>query len=64
MKKEDTLKNMEVKALLALIEEKRQSLNNFRFGLAGSKVRNIKEGRNTRKEIARAMTEIRQRKNK
>ncbi len=64
MKKEDTLKNMEVKALLALIEEKRQSLHNFRFGLAGSKVRNIKEGRNTRKEIARAMTEIRQRKNK
>ncbi len=43
-----------VKALL----EKRESLRAFRFGAAGSKARNVKEGANLRKEIARIMTEL------
>mgnify|MGYP001586841412 CR=1 FL=1 len=34
------------------------SLRNFRFGLAGSKTRNLKEGRNLRKDIARVKTQI------
>ncbi len=37
------------------------SLRNFRFGLAGSKSRNVKEGRNLRKDIARIKTELRSR---
>ena len=34
------------------------SLRNFRFGLAGSKTRNLKEGRNLRKDIARVLTAL------
>lgn len=42
--------------LAALLEEKRKALREFRFGSAGSKVRDVKEGRNLRKEIARILT--------
>ncbi len=43
-----------VKALL----EKREALRKFRFGEAGSKTKNVKEGAGIRKDIARIMTEI------
>jgi ribosomal protein L29 len=43
-----------VKALL----EKREALRKFRFGEAGSRTKNVKEGMQIRKEIARIMTEI------
>lgn len=46
--------------LKKLLKEKREALKNFRFNLAGSKVRNVKEGRGLRKEIARILTEINQ----
>ncbi|HEX9608851.1 MAG TPA: 50S ribosomal protein L29 [Candidatus Paceibacterota bacterium] len=36
----------------------RESLRAFRFGIAGSKIRNMKEGRNLRRDIARHMTEL------
>ncbi len=45
-----------------LLEEKREALRMFRFGLSGSKVKNLKEGMNLKKEIARSMTELRARK--
>lgn len=35
---------------------KREALRQFRFNIAGSKVRNMKEGRNTRKDVARILT--------
>ena len=35
----------------------RDSLKDFRFGVAGSKIRNMKEGRNLKKDIARHLTE-------
>jgi ribosomal protein L29 len=41
----------------ALIE-KRTALRDFRFGSAGSKVRNVKEGHKHQKDIARIMTEL------
>lgn len=41
-----------------VLAEKRELLRKFRFGAAGSKNRNVKEGKNTRKEIARVLTEI------
>lgn len=41
-----------------MVIKKREVLKNFRFGLAGSKVTNLKEGRNTRKDIARLLTAI------
>ncbi len=51
-------KDKEMQELLGL---KRKSLRLFRFGIAGSKIKNIKEGRNTRKDIARILTEINRR---
>lgn len=47
--------------LRKLIADKRESLRSFRFGGAGSRTRNTREGRNVRKEIAQAMTELRAR---
>lgn len=47
-----------------LIGEKREALREFRFGSAGSKTRNVKEGKALRKEIARLLTETNKRKAK
>ena len=43
--------------------QKREELRLFRFGIAGSKTRNIKEGRDVRRDIARILTELRARQN-
>ena len=40
-----------------LLVEKREALRAFRFGIAGTKTRNVKEGKSLRKEIARILTE-------
>lgn len=48
-------------ALQKLLADKRESLRTFRFGAAGSRSRNVREGRETRKEIARILTELRSR---
>jgi len=42
--------------------DKRKSLREFRFGVAGSKIKNIKEARNLRKYVARILTELNTRK--
>lgn len=39
-----------------ILKEKREALRVFRFALSGSKTRNIKEGNNLKKEIARILT--------
>lgn len=44
------------------IAEKRESLRTFRFGSAGSRSRNTREGRGLRKDIARLLTEVNARK--
>lgn len=44
--------------LQAQLTEKREALRVFRFGGAGSRSRNVREGRNLRKEIARILTEL------
>lgn len=43
------------------LSEKRESLRAFRFGMAGSASRNVREGRSTRRDIARYLTELRRR---
>ncbi len=43
------------------LKEKKEALRNFRFGIAGGKTRNTKEGRDLKKEIARILTELRKR---
>ena len=54
MKKE--LKNKNSKELQALLSEKRLALRTFRFSVAGSNTRNVKEGNALKKDIARILT--------
>ena len=51
-----------IEDLHKLVSEKREALRAFRFGSAGSRSRNTREGRGLRKEIARALTEVNARK--
>lgn len=55
------LKKKSVKDLEKTLTEKREELRSFRFASAGSRTRNVREGRNTRKEIAHILTELNQR---
>ncbi|KKW08649.1 MAG: hypothetical protein UY44_C0008G0014 [Candidatus Kaiserbacteria bacterium GW2011_GWA2_49_19] len=47
--------------LLRAVAEKREALRVFRFGGAGSRVRNVRDGRNLRVEIAQILTELQSR---
>ncbi len=51
-------KNKSKKDLFKTLNEKKDALQDFRFGGAGSKSKNVKEGKNIRKDIARILTEI------
>lgn len=42
--------------LSKMLSEKREALRVFRFGAAGAKTKNVKEGRVIRKEIAQILT--------
>ena len=57
----DDLKKMNMEQLQRMVGEKREALRVFRFGGAGSRTRNVRDGRNLRKEIAQILTEIRAR---
>ncbi len=46
------------KEIEKLLEEKRSSVRQFRFDVSGSKVKNIKEGANARKDVARLLTDL------
>lgn len=56
-------KNKTPQELNKLIAEKRESLRLFRFDSTGGKTKNVKQSHNTKKEIARIMTELSIRKN-
>jgi len=43
------------------LADKREALRTFRFGGAGSRTRDVRGGRNIRKEIAQILTELRKR---
>jgi ribosomal protein L29 len=51
-------KNKTAADLEKLLADKREALRAFRFGVSGSKVRNVKEGREIKRDIARIMTEL------
>ena len=51
-------KKYSVEDLHKEITDKREALRTFRFGSAGSRSRNVREGRNLRKDIARLLTEV------
>ena len=54
----DTFKTQSTEDLLRTVAEKREALRVFRFGGAGSRVRNVRDGRNLRREIAQMLTEV------
>jgi len=56
------LKKKSIAELAKERAQKEKALREFRFGIAGSKTRNTKEGKNLRKGIARILTEERARK--
>ncbi len=47
-KSEDELKK--------LLIEKREALSKFKFSISGSRTKNVKEGKNTRRDMARILT--------
>jgi ribosomal protein L29 len=51
----------DIEELRKLLADKRESLRVFRFGGAGSRTRNVRAGRNVRREIAQILTELRSR---
>lgn len=55
------LQKQTVEDLKKLVAEKRAALRAFRFGGAGSRTRNVREGRNLRKEVAQILTELQKR---
>lgn len=55
------LKTIETTELLKNVADKREALRSQRFGAAGSRSRNVREGRTLRKEIAQILTELRAR---
>jgi len=52
---------MDIQGLHGEIVEKREALRKFRFGEAGSRARNVREGRMLRRDIARMLTELKSR---
>jgi ribosomal protein L29 len=40
------------------LHDKRVALRDFRFSMSGGKVKNVREGRKVRREIARALTAL------
>jgi ribosomal protein L29 len=57
MKKTDFKTKSETE-LKKLLTEKREALSKFKFGISGSRTKNVKEGKNTRRDIARILTAL------
>ena len=55
MKMKD-IKNKNAKEISTMLAEKQVALRTFRFGIAGSNVRNVREGRALKRDIARIKT--------
>ena len=60
MKIKDIKKKNDADLIKALRDTRKLAMD-FRFDVAGSKVRNTKEGKNAKKDIARILTEQRKR---
>jgi ribosomal protein L29 len=58
MTKFKDLKSKKPAELKKLIEERDAAMREFRFGLSGGKVKNVKSSRDMRKDVARALTII------
>ncbi len=56
--KSNELKKLSDKELQKLLDEKQKAVRQFRFDITGSKVKNLKEGGSTKKDVARILTEL------
>jgi len=52
------IKDKTKEELMKLLRDKQVTLREFRFGISGSKTRNVREGRNTKRDIARINTQL------
>lgn len=52
------LKEKSEKELEKMLKESREDLRKFRFGISGSRTRNLKEGKTLRRKIAQILTEM------
>ena len=55
------IKDQKTEDLMKEMADKCEALRSFRFGESGSRTRNVREGRNIRRGIARIMTELNKR---
>ncbi len=58
MAKKQNYKNMTDKDLIALVGEKREAMRQVRFATSSSRGRDVKQLRESKKDIARALTEL------
>ncbi|MDO8729362.1 MAG: 50S ribosomal protein L29 [bacterium] len=56
--KKTNYKDKSKQDLIKALGERQEALRKLRFGSTGSKVRNVKGRKSTRKDIARIMTEL------
>jgi len=56
--KKEIFKNKSEKELRTILKDKRNSLRDFRFKISKGKAKNVKEGRNLKKDIARILTAL------
>ena len=52
----EEIKNKTEQELKSLLKVKQEALRVFRFAMSGGKTKNLKEGANLKKDIARIMT--------
>lgn len=58
MAKKTDIKNMQDNDLIALVAKEREALRQVRFATSSSRGRDVKKLRESKKEIARALTEL------
>lgn len=54
----DSIKTQSDKELEKAVLEKRESLRDARFNISGSKVKNVRQQRDIKREVARILTEL------
>lgn len=54
------LRNKTKAELEKMLDEKAEALNKFKFSVAGSKIKNVKEGKKIKLEIAQILTLIKE----
>ena len=54
------LRQMSVTELTKLVKERREALMTFRFNISGSKTKNVRAGRNIRRQLAKTLSVLKE----